>query len=517
MKKLFVSSNIITMTKEKCIAILVENGKIIKLLNDLNCEYDELIDLKDACLLPGFIDAHSHIIAVTKSLMMTDLSDNTSINSIIDEFSERLQKETYSDQKWLLGYGYDNYNFADRKHPTNHDLDKISKDIPILISHISGHCGILNTRALELLNITKEINSNGNIGINPVNELNGYIAEEFFIDATKKIPHIKFDDIIKSYPNAEKEYLKNGITTIQESLIYEEEMKILKYLADNKSLNVDIVGYVGYEKSKDLLLFNKQYFKSYINHFKIAGYKLFLDGSPQLKTAYMNEPYDNTDNYYGTKLLSRQQLNNIVKECYLNKIQLVAHCNGDAAIDQYINACEINNSLNKDNRNVIIHAQFMNHNQLIKAKNLCVIPSFFNSHVYFFSKEHIDNFGYSKASNISPLNSAVLNNNIFTIHTDAPVTKPDILHSIYIACTRHTKDGETLNPFERINVYQALKAVTINAAYQIFDEERKGSIEVGKLANFTILDLNPIDLDINKLKNLKVIKTYIEGKLKYQY
>ena len=133
----------------------------------------------------------------------------------------------------------------------------------------------------------------------------------------------------------------------------------------------------------------------------------------------------------------------------------------------------------------------------------------------YSSKEHIENFGYEKASSISPLNSAKINKNIFTIHTDAPVTNPDIIHSIYIACTRLTKSGDILNESEKINAYDALKAVTINAAYQIFEENKKGSIEVGKLANFTILDKNPLDIDVNKLKDLKVVQTYIEGKKVY--
>ena len=511
MKKLFISSNIITMTNDKCTGILVEDGKIIKLVNDLNCEYDELIDLKDNCILPGFIDSHSHIVSATKSLMMTDLSDNTSIQSIIDEFKERIVTEDYSDKKWLLGFGYDNYSFADKNHPTIHDLDQISTTVPVLMSHISGHCGILNSKALELLNITKDSEKNENIGYDASGNLNGYIAEDIFAYATKNIPHIKFQDIVNSYHLAEELYAKNGITTAQECFATQEEFDILKQLSDTNSLNIDVIGYLAYDKCQELFKLNQKYSNNYVNRFKINGYKIFMDGSPQLKTAYMKQAYPNTDDYHGTKLYEQQTINDVVKDCYTNNVQLVAHCNGDGAIDQYIEACKTYHDLNKDNRNVIIHAQFMNKQQLIQSKEVGLIPSFFNSHVYYFSQEHIDNFGYERASKISPLNSAVNANINFTIHTDCPVTQPDLIQSIYVACTRITKNGDVLDAKEVISAYDALKAVTINAAYQCFEETTKGSIEVGKLANFTIVNQNPTTIDPKDIKDIKIVHTYVEG------
>ena len=276
-----------------------------------------------------------------------------------------------------------------------------------------------------------------------------------------------------------------------------------------------MICYIDRKENSDILENNKDYLKKYNNKLKIGGYKLILDGSPQGKTAWLTKPYEGEKEYRGYGVYKDEEVINYVKKSLEENVQLLPHCNGDAASDQLIKAYEKQNNLNKNERPVMIHAQTVRYDQLDKMKDLNIIPSFFITHIYYWGDIHIKNLG-KRANKISPANYAKKLGLKYTFHQDTPVLNPNILEMVHVAVNRKTKSQKTLGEEEKISVFDALKAVTINAAYQYFEEDKKGSIKEGKLADLVILDKNPLKVPKEEIKNINVLETLKEGKTCYK-
>ena len=242
---------------------------------------------------------------------------------------------------------------------------------------------------------------------------------------------------------------------------------------------------------------------------------MILDGSPQGRTAWMKEPYLGEKEYKGYPSMKYEDVLKNIEYAKENGIQILAHCNGDAAAEEYIKALDEIKDVSKI-RPVIIHAQLIDKKEIKTAKKLDLIPSFFVAHVYYWGDTHIKNFGIERASKISPLKSAIDEELIYTIHQDSPIIKPNMLESIWCAVKRETKNKVVLGKDEKITVYEALKGVTINAAYQYFEENIKGSIEENKNADFVILDKNPLEVNIDEILNIKVLETIKNGIILYK-
>ena len=235
---------------------------------------------------------------------------------------------------------------------------------------------------------------------------------------------------------------------------------------------------------------------------------MILDGSPQGKTAWMKEPYESekATGYKGYPTMKHEDILKNIEYAKENDLQILAHCNGDAAIEEYIKDCKEIGDVRKL-RPVIIHSQLITKEELIEAKKIGLIPSFFIGHVYYWGDTHIKNMGIDRANKISPVKEAIKNDMIFTLHQDAPIIEPNMLETIWCSAKRQTKNNVILGEEERISVYEALKGITINAAYSYFEENEKGSIESGKKANLVILDKNPLNEPIDEIPKIKILKT----------
>lgn len=519
MKTIFLSNNIITMEDNiHCNAILTENGIIKKVgtkedILKLKDENTQIKNYEDNCLMPSFIDAHSHITALAKSLLIANLSNAKNFDDIINFLNKYKKENKIKEGEFLIGFGYDHNFLKEKKHPTRDILDKVSKEIPILITHSSGHMGIVNTKALEILNINKDTKDPIGGKIGRENGIpNGYLEESAFIDNTKKCMNISIEKLMEAIKKAERIYLQYGITTAQDGLTKYEEFSILKEMSKKNMLDIDVVSYVDIKNCKEIIDENKEYLK-YHNRYKIGGYKLFLDGSPQGKTAWMSKPYENEKEYRGYPIYKDSEVEHFVDTAIKENIQIITHCNGDSAADQLINAFK-NKKTNI--RPVMIHAQTVRKDQLKEMSKIGMIASFFADHIYFFGDIHLKNLG-KRAFNISPIKSAIKNNVIYTIHEDTPVVEPNILRSIWITLKRETKNGVILGEEEKISIEEALKAATINAAYSYFEENEKGSIKEGKNADFIILDKNPLKVkNIDEIQNINVLETIKNGKSIYK-
>lgn len=519
MEKIYYGGNIITMETDSLPeAILISDG-IIKDIGNYetilkNNPNSEKIDLKGKTLLPSFIDAHSHFSAYANSFLQAPLEECCSFDEIEMKIKNYISTNNIKVGCWVIGKGYDQNNLVEQIHPTKDFLDKTFPDYPIMLMHKSGHMGVCNSLAFKILDITINTKSasSGKIDFEK-----GYLEEDCFMEYMKKIPMPDVNALISAYKKAQKSYASFGITTIQEGMMVKEMIPFYKYLLDNSLLYLDVVGYCEIKSSKLIADSFALSLKKYHKNFKIGGYKIFLDGSPQGRTAWMIEPYQNnggSEPYYGYGTMSDNEVLNVVEKSARDNMQILVHCNGDRACEQFINAMQKAqkeytnlNSL----RPVAIHAQLMNEQQLDMCKTLGIIPSFFVAHVYHWGDVHIKNFGFNRAQKISIAKSAIDKNIIFTFHQDSPVIEPNVLETIWCAVARKTKSGKILGEDQKISVYNALKAVTINSAYSYFEENEKGSIKIGKKADLIILSDNPLTVNINEIKNIKVLETIKNG------
>ena len=548
------SNNTINSSKIKKVkyhqALCYENGIIQKVgtneeILKLKEEDTKVINMEGKTILPSFIDSHSHFSAVANSFLEVDLNECTSFEEIKNKILEYKAKNNIADDEWIIANGYDNNILKEQRHPDINFLDTLNINNPVVLKHKSGHMGVFNKKALEMLNIKENTPSpeGGKIEIKD-GKLTGYLEETAFVNYQKQVPMPSMDKLLKAYEKAQDEYLSYGITTLQEGYMSKELLNIYKELIKQNKLKLDVVGYPDYDSIKEYAHTFPNSYKKCNNHFKIQGIKMILDGSPQGRTAWMKEPYEsekqntieNKEDYKGYPAMKYDDIVRNIEYAKENDLQILAHCNGDAAAEEYIKAlleCEENgpsyqkqeniqmqeyeqqekklNNSNvqkiKDLRPVIIHAQLISKEDLLKAKEIEAIPSFFVAHVYYWGDVHLKNFGIKRASRISPVKEAVDNNMIFTLHQDSPIIRPNMLETIWCAVKRQTKSGKILGKDERISVYDALKGVTINAAYSYFEEEKKGSIEEGKKAQFVVLDKNILEVPVDEIPSIKIIET----------
>lgn len=369
----------------------------------------------------------------------------------------------------------------------------------------------MNSLALNALGVTIDTPSpeGGRIGVEN-GKLTGYLEENAFFLLLKKVPLPNAAQLMSAYQKAQQSYASHGITTIEEGMMVKEMIPLYQALMADDLLWLDTIGYASLSDADALFAAFLGAVKKYDKHFKLGGYKMFLDGSPQGRTAWMRKPYlGGEPEYCGYGTMKNSQVRAAMETAVKHEMQLLCHCNGDAAAQQYLDMAKLVEEKYEFAalRPVMIHAQLLGRDQLEQMKQLGITPSFFVAHVYHWGDVHIKNFGINRAAYISPAASALKNRILFTFHQDTPVIPPDMLQTVWCAVNRVTKSGAVLGDCESISVIEALKAVTINAAWQYFEEDSKGSIEPGKNADFVILDQDPLAVPPMHIREIQVLST----------
>lgn len=294
--------------------------------------------------MPAFIDSHSHFFAVANNLLQVSLENCRTIKEIQNELLKYKNENNIEEGKWIIACGYDHNKLAEKRHITKTELDEIISNNPIVIHHKSGHNGVLNSKGLEWLNITKETIPPFGGKIEKIdNELTGYLEENAFIEVVKKIPMASLEDLVKLCDKAQKKYASYGITTLQEGMMVKELIPIYKKLVEDKRLYLDVIAYMDKNAEKEIEENFKENIKNYKNNFKIGGVKIFLDGSPQSRTAWMRTPYINDEKYFGYGTMNDEEVIKDVLVAFEERLQILAHCNGDRAAEQYINVVKSTN------------------------------------------------------------------------------------------------------------------------------------------------------------------------------
>ena len=535
---LYYGGDIITMKSDKpsYIEALVTYGdSIIFTGNLLEAEKQfpkaQRRDLKGTTMSPGFIDGHCHFggfsaQSIGAQILPPPDAKAKNIDALIKILKEWATPKNIKLTGWIFGMGFDDSILEEERFPTKFDLDKVSTEYPVMIIHISGHFAVVNSKGLEILGITsKSINPEGGIirRVSGSKEPNGVLEELAAIPLVPKVltPKTK-DDLNKFIIAGQQMALSYGYTTAEEGRAMENSHKVLEYAANSKLLKIDVVSYIDYSIA-DSLMNSKWYSNDYKNHYRIAGIKLTLDGSPQGRTAWRTLPYLIPPNgvekgYLGYPAIPNDKdVEAIYDEAFKNNWQILTHANGDAAMDQMIRTMKKVSEKypNKDRRNVLVHGQYIRKDQIDVLVNLGIIGSFFPLHTFYWGDWHKQIIGNELADQISPTRTALNKGMKITIHTDAPVALPNLMRVVWTAVSRTSRSGEIIGEKERLTPYEALKGITIWSAYQHFEEDKKGTLEVGKLADLVILDANPLKVDLNKIKDIIVLETIKAGKTLY--
>ncbi len=528
---IFAGENIVTMDASDVAAVAVRGDRIVASgsradVFQLRGEATRVIELGEQALLPGFIDAHGHFSGVSRYADLLDLSSPpvggiTSVEDIVHALRLRIEQQRIPAGELVFGFGYDDSLLAEGRHPNRDDLDLASTNHPIVVRHVSGHLLAANTMALEQAGISGTTqNPEGGIirrreGSNEPDGVMEETAMEAFPGSSANMGREKLSRLRREAIDI---YAGYGITTIQDANISTAYADLLRAEAEVEPYAVDIVAFIMANPLSDEELQEVSHDQNYTGGFRVGGVKFTLDGSPQGRTAWMSQPYTEgppgqSADYVAYPSYSPEAYKARMPDLLARGVPVLAHANGDAAIQLMIDgiAEAVSGGVLPDHRSVAIHAQLARPDQLIQFKELGIVPSYYSVHPYFWGDWHRLSFGEERASFISPVKATVDLGIPYTVHNDSPVVPPDIMRLVSITVNRLTRSGYVLGPDQRASVLEALYAVTQGAAYQYFEEDEKGSITVGKRADFVILEQNPLTADPLGLADIAIVETFARG------
>ena len=521
-------------------AVAVKNGKIVAVGSENSMipftgKKTQQIFLEGKTLVPGFIDGHGHMVnvgvqAIAANLLPPPDGGVDSIPALQNVLRNWMSSSTIPNQYGLIiGFGYDDSQLKEKRHPTKEELDAVSKDIPIMCFHQSGHIRAYNSKALEIAGISNQTKDpiGGVIQRKAGSqEPNGVFEESAMILVdTKILPKVGKSEMISIALAGQELYKRFGHTTAQEGLAITPFLLGLTELAKSKKLEIDVVAYPPIMfPGVELAMQSPYNSKKYQDRLRIGGVKLVLDGSPQGKTAWLTKPYykapeGQPTDYLGYGSMPDSEANRYIAQAYANRWQIITHTNGDAAIDQLIRGVRLAQKQYPNTKllPVMIHGQTLRADQIPDLKTLGIFPSVFPMHTYYWGDWHRDSvLGQERAANISPTKWLKDANIPFSSHHDAPVAFPDMMRVLSATVNRTTRSGQILGPDQRVDPTTGLKSISLWPAQQYGEEKLKGSIEVGKYADLVVLSDNPTTIDRTKISDIKVLKTIKADKLIYE-
>ncbi|MEX0273098.1 MAG: amidohydrolase, partial [Flavobacteriaceae bacterium] len=537
---MYHGGNIITMegdTPAYVEAVVAEGGKIrfVGPEKDALQKYGDQIkkvDLQGATMLPGFLDGHGHIYNVGFTSLCANLlpppdGPGANFEGIVETLNAWKAtdngKRIIHKMGWIIGNGYDDSQLTEKNHPTKEVLDKVSTELPVLIMHQSGHLASVNSKALEMAGYKKGSQVEGGVirtdrDGNPT----GVLEEAAFFNMFLPVIAQKTDEELQllNIRKGQEAYARNGYLTAQDGRSTSDATTAFAKAAREQQFFIDVVSYPDIVWNKEAVVPEFYYpDHSYTNHYRIGGVKLTLDGSPQGKTAWLSKcyhvnPVGREGCYKGYPIMTDEEAIQHVTTAFKNRWQILCHTNGDAAIAQYIKAVDaaMETHAYEDHRSVMIHGQTLRKDQIPAVARLQIFPSLFPMHTFYWGDWHRESvLGEARAHYISPCRDVVDAGLTITSHHDAPVTFPNSMRVLDATVNRVTRSGQILGSNQKLTPYEGLKTLTEWAAIQYFEEDSKGTLTVGKLADFVILDKNPLTANPMEIHDIKVLESIKEG------
>ncbi|MGV7121453.1 amidohydrolase [Sphingopyxis sp. 550A] len=481
-------------------------------------------DLKGATMLPGFVDAHSHFAVAMQMADGLDLWDKTlppvtDIASLQGVIRDYIARKAIPRDGWVIVWQYDHEKLAEKRHITRAELDAVAADRKIVVLHQSLHALVANSAALSAAKLTdaSQPPPGGMMLRDADGHLNGVLLEKSTFLMLAAMPQLSPEQKLARLDAAQQRYFAEGYTHAQDGATMPGDLAFFTGPAARQHLQIDLALLPLYTGLDALLAQPDIRFGQYDGHVKLQGIKVILDGSVQARTGYFTRDYargapDGSHPWHGAPAMDQEAFDALVKKVTERGWQVFVHANGDAAIDMAIKGFDAAGITAADDRRpIVIHSQFQRRGQLADYKRIGVGPSYFSNHAWFWADVHRTNFPKEVVDFISPLKSARAAGLIPSNHSDYSVTPLDTRFMLWTSMARVSPTGVISGPDERLGAYEGLQALTTGPAWQAFEENRKGRIKAGLLADFVILDRNPLTTPVDAIRDIKVLETVKEG------
>ena len=510
-------------------AFIVDEGKITFIgskADALEQKADGTVmkDLGGKTLMPGFIDGHAHAQqfgtqAVGANLLAPPDGTVNTIDDLVDRLKTFAAGPDVALTGWIFGIGYDDALLG--RHPTREDLDKVSTTVPVMATHISGHFAAVNTLGLKMIGYdASTANPEGGVirreadGRTPNGVLEELAAMPYMVKFLTPTTQEGKDTFLKRGLEMAKSY---GYTTANEGRMFGAMHADMENAAARGLLDIDFNGWMDYSNRGEV---DRGFATAYTNHYRLAGLKITLDGSPQGRTAwrsvaYLIPPDGQEPGYKGYPAIpDTKQVEAYLDEAYTKGWPVKVHANGDAAIDQLFEALKpvVAKHGVRPGQVILIHGQFIRPDQVQELKSLGIFPSMFPMHTFYWGDWYKQIVGPEQAALISPMRSILDTGLHATSHTDAPVALPNLMQVVWATVNRTSRSGAVIGADERVTPYEAMKMITIWGAEQFGEQATKGSIKEGKLADLVVLSDNPVTMDPAKINQVQVLETIKAGR-----
>ena len=514
-------------------AMAVRDGRVLAVDSDremlaLVGERTRVLDLEGRTAVPGFIETHTHPTFFGMTLQApvdAGCPPNERIADIVDRVADATRQ--VEPGQWVRGYRYDDTLLRDDRHPTRHDLDPASPDHPVCLMHISGHFCVLNSAGLRAVGVGRDTADpvGGIIERDETGEATGVLAETAAFAAYAAMPKPDTEGLADALAAAGEAYLAAGVTSVHDTGVGlvggPAELDGYRTALRSGRFRPRVRAYLVQDLFPGLSEGRLSPVESAIagigdERFRVGGVKLWADGSIQGLTGCVSEGYACAPDKTGLLIFPPDDLARRVAALHAAGWQVAVHGNGDQAIEAILGAYAGLGLSPRESRHRhrIEHCQMAREDQLDRMAEAGVLASFFVKHVYYWGDRHRDRFlGQARAQRIDPLASAQRAGIRFGLHSDTPVVPVPPLEGIWCAVERETRDGLRLGDEQRVDVATALAGYTSQAAHLGFEEQDKGTLEPGRLADVAVLSHDPMSVDGAKLRDIEVDSTIVGGEV----
>jgi len=498
-------------------SVAIKGNKIVAIGTDdkIISKYspDSLIDLEGKSVFPGFYDAHSHFLGYGKTKRQLNLVGTQSFDEVLERVKEYVK---VNDSYWITGRGWDQNDWELKEYPNKKILDELYPDRPVFIKRIDGHAALANQTALELGEITLDTKIDGGIIEVIDGELTGILIDNAVDKVNVKIPEWSNEEKTEALKIAEEDCYKVGLTTVTDAGLDLKDVELIRELYSEGKLSMGL--YIMLNPTEEN--FDKYLREGIIetDQLNIRSFKFYADGALGSRGAKLKMPYNDMNHHDGLLLHDKPYYKSMAIKMYENGFQMNTHCIGDSAVGMILHIYNIQLKGANDKRWRIEHAQVVDPHDFYLFKQSKIIPSVQPIHAtsdMYWAEERL---GPNRMVGAYAYKDLLDLNGFIATGSDFPVEHINPLYGFYAGVVRKDHAGFPENSFQIENALtrkEALKAMTIWAAYACFEEDKKGSIEIGKLADLVILDQDIMLINLKDIINVQVMMTIKNGKVLY--
>lgn len=499
-------------------AMAIKDGKIIAIgpENEILNKYfsKELIDAESKAIYPGFIDAHCHFVGFSKNLLEVNLIGTTSFDQVLEKIKDFIKENKLTKEQWIIGRGWDEHLWENKTLPNKTKLDELFPEHPIFLSRIDGHAALVNQKALDLTNINEETTIEGGIVEIKDGKPTGILIDNAKILVQNQLPNYTKSQLQKALVEAEKRLFSVGLTTVDDAGLNRSDIELIDELQKSGKLKIKV--YAMISALPELLeeyLAKGPYKTPQLN---VSSFKFYADGSLGSESACLLEDYHSNNGNKGLLLHDIAFYKKYAPLLADKGFQMNTHAIGDSAVRMILEVYEDALKTTNDKRWRIEHAQVVHPNDLEKFKKFTIIPSVQPVHAISDMKWAEEKLGTNRLPSAYAYKELLQQLGMIALGTDFPVEDINPLATFYAAVVRKDGNGNPPNGFlpqNKLSREEALKGMTIWAAIANFEEQEKGSLEVGKSADFVILNRDIMQVDERELLKAKVEMTFVDGQL----